>query len=81
MMVEKINELLIRLKPERDYSERQVLREINTIRSILDRNEKGVKEGTVKADDGLQGNEWRLYKELSNLERYNEIIKELEELK
>jgi hypothetical protein len=65
------------LKVERDYSERQVLQAINTLRNILDRVEERVKDGSIRADDGLQGNEWRLYKELSNLERYNDFIKRL----
>lgn len=76
----KNNEMeFMMLKTERDYSERQVLKTIETLRNILNRVEEKVKSGDVKADDGLQGNEWRLYKELSNLERYNDFIKKIEE--
>lgn len=72
--------LLLKLESERDYSQRQVLESIGTLRSILDRIERGVESGKVNADDGLQGNEWRLYKELSNLERLNAFIKEIDKL-
>ncbi len=70
--------LLTKLKVERDYSEQQVLQSIKTLRNILERIEEGIQNNNVRADDGLQGNEWRLYKELSNLEQLNKFIKELE---
>jgi hypothetical protein len=70
--------LLMRYQTERDYSERQVLQSIVMLRRILDDIERKVQSGDVRADDGLQGNEWRLYKELSNLEQLNKFIKEIE---
>lgn len=73
-----INSLILKTKVEQEYSERQVKQSIKTIRSILDRIEIGIENNTIKADEGLQGNEWVLYKELSNLERLNAFIKQLE---
>lgn len=73
-------DLLMTLEIKRDYSERQVLQSIKTLRGILDRVEQAIKDDNVRADDGLQGNEWRLYKELSNLERLDEFIKELKNM-
>lgn len=69
--------LLMKYKAEQEYSKRQVLQSIRVLRGILDRVESGVNSGNIRADDGLQGNEWRLYKELSNLERLNEFVKDL----
>ena len=71
---------LIMLQAEREYSERQVKQSIQTLRGILDRVERDVESGDVNANDGLQGNEWRLYKELSNLEMLTKFIKQLEKL-
>lgn len=79
--MDKREMLLIKVESERDYSKRQVLQSITTLRRILDNLEKKVNEDDVNADDGLQGNEWRLYKELSNLEQLNGFVKELEKLK
>lgn len=69
---------LVKYKTEQEYSKRQVLNSIEMLRSILDRVEKGVIENKACADDGLQGNEWRLYKELSNLEKLNDFVVFLE---
>lgn len=65
------------LKVEKDYSERQVRQAIKTLRDILDRVEKDLDEGRAVADNGLQGNEWRLYKELSNLEMKTQFLETL----
>ncbi|MEK4025449.1 hypothetical protein [Sporosarcina sp. FSL W7-1283] len=78
--MDKKEMILTTIKVERDYSKRQVLQSIKVIRRILDQVEEEVDNGNVRADNGLQGNEWRLYKELSNLERYNQFIEELEKL-
>lgn len=78
----KKEHLLIQTQVERDYSKRQVKDEIKILREVLDRIERRVESNDVRADDSFQGNEWRLYKELSNLERLNgflEDIKNLEE--
>lgn len=79
VMLEK-KDLLLMLKAERDYAERSALAELKILRGILDRVEIGIKEGTIRADDGLQGNEWRLYKYTTSLERLNEEIENLENL-
>lgn len=71
---------LILLKVDREYSERQVRQSIKTLRGILDRVEQDIESGDVNANNGLQGNEWRLYKELSNLEMLTKFIKQLEKL-
>ena len=78
MITEKTEFLLMRYKTERDYSERQVLQSVVMLRRILDDIERKVQSGNIRADDGLQGNEWRLYKELSNLEQLNKFVKEIE---
>lgn len=78
--MDKKEMLLETLKVERDFSKRQVLQSVATLRRLLDIIEEGANKGNIRADDGFQGNEWRLYKELSNLERLNEFIKELEKL-
>lgn len=78
----KKEHLLVQIQVERDYSERQVKDEIKILREVLDRIERRVESNDIRADDSFQGNEWRLYKELSNLERLNgflEDIKNLEE--
>lgn len=72
--------LLMQLNVEKEYSERQVRQSIGVLRDILDRVEQGLDSGEVRADDGLQGNEWRLYKELSNLEKVNGFLEQLERL-
>lgn len=72
---------LEKLKIDREFCERQVRQSIATIRSILNRVEDDLDNQSVKADNGLQGNEWRLYKELSNLERLDDFIKTLENMK
>ncbi|PAV30240.1 hypothetical protein CIL05_07165 [Virgibacillus profundi] len=74
-------DLLMTLKIERDYAKRQALQEIGILRGILDKVEQRVVDGSIIADDGLQGNEWRLYKALSNLEQMNTHIKNINELK
>lgn len=71
---------LIMLQADREYSERQVKQSIQTLRGILDRVEQDIESGDVNANNGLQGNEWRLYKELSNLEMLTKFIKQLEKL-
>lgn len=71
---------LATMKVERDYSERQVLQSIGVLRGILNKIEEEVQNGEANADSGLQGNEWRLYKELSNLERYDKFIKDFEKM-
>jgi|GEM_PF-4046650 len=75
--MDKKDMLLMKLESERDYSKRQVLQSINTLKNILNSLEKNIDEDSIKADEGMQGNEWRLYKELSNLERLNSFIKEV----
>lgn len=72
--------LLVRLTVDKEYSERQVLQSIKTLRGILDRIETAVETNTAKAYDGLQGNEWRLYTELANLERLTEFIGTVEKM-
>lgn len=76
----KKKDLIMDVKISRDNAERKVFREIDTLKDILTDLEQRLKEGKVNADYGLQGNEWKLYKELSNLERLNEFIYELENL-
>lgn len=76
----KKEHLLIQTQVERDYSKRQVKDEIKILREILDRIERRVESNEVRADDGFQGNEWRLYKELSNLERLNVFLKDIKNL-
>lgn len=75
--MEKVDLDIQMLKVEKDYSERQVRQAIKTLRGILDRVEKDLEEGRAVADNGLQGNEWRLYKELSNLEMKTQFLETL----
>lgn len=70
----------MKYQSEKDYSKRQVLQSIETLRNVLNRIEHGVMSDDIKANDGLQGNEWRLYKELSNLEQINKFISDLNRL-
>ena len=72
--------MLMKYQAEQEYSKRQVLQSINILRGILNRIETSVNSGDVRADDGLQGNEWILYKELSNLEQLNKMVNDLNKL-
>lgn len=74
-------DLLSTLKSDRRYEERKVKEEIQILRNILDMVDERLESGNPHVDDGFQGNEWRLYKHLSHLEKLNEVIKSIEELK
>lgn len=78
--MEKKFMVLETLRAERDYCKRQVLQNITVLRRILDRVEGSVHEGRVNADDGFQGNEWRLYTELARLEKLNGFIDDLKKI-
>lgn len=69
--------MVAKLEAERDYSKREALQQVAMLRGVLDRLEVKIENNTAKAHDSFQGNEWKLYKELSNLERYNGFIEEL----
>lgn len=75
------NDLLIEYKAERRYTKSQLKQTIHILKNILNRIEEDIDSDTIRANDGLQGKEWHLYKELSELEKYNKIIKDLERLK
>lgn len=68
------------LKIDRDHSKRQVLQEIAILKKRLSELESKVENGEAVADDGLQGNEWRLYKELSNLEKLNSFLESMKQV-
>lgn len=75
-----IEDVLVLLKADREYTEMQVRHSIGMLRGILDRVETDLDEGRVQALNGLQGNEWRLYSMLSKLEMEERFIKQLEEM-
>lgn len=73
-------DLIETVEGDKRHAERAVKKEIEVIRGILNRIESDLENDKIYADNGLQGNEWRLYKELSNLERLNEFIEQLKEI-
>jgi len=73
-------DFLMTLKIDRDHSKRQVLQEIAILKKRLSELESKVENGEAVADDGLQGNEWRLYKELSNLEKLNSFLESMKQV-
>lgn len=76
--MDKLEMIMETLKIEKEYSERNVKEAIKTLRGILDRIERGIEEGNPSSEQGLQGNEWRLYTELANLEMKTKFLNQLE---
>ena len=74
-------DLLETINGNKEFVKRNIKKEIDVIRSILNYIESSLEDDNFHADNGLQGNEWRLYKELSNLERLNEFSKQVGKLK
>ena len=73
-------DLIDTIKGDKAHCKRMIKKEIEVIRNILNRVEASLDDDNFYADNGLQGNEWRLYKELSNLERLNEFSKQVEKI-